>query len=915
MQALKKYFLLLLLFTFVKINATHIVGGEMIYDDLGAGKYRITLKVYRDCFNGVPPFDGMSGGTQAILTVREAANGALVGTYNIGLPTIINIPPTINSPCIQTPGGVCVEEGIYTYTINLPPKTGGYHVIYQRCCRNNSILNLNVPGNQGGTYYAKIPGPEQFSYNSSPRYKNFPPIFICNNINFTFNHSALDPDGDQLVYSLCPPFLGADGCCPTINGGVTGSSFCSNPPPFCPSSAPAPPFPNVNYSTGYSGSYPIASSPAFSINPVTGILTGKPNLQGQFVVAICVQEFRNGVLIDTHYRDFQFNIIPCIVSVVSNFPDQIQPCQGNTVSFTNQSASNLGSMVFHWDFGVASINTDTSNVVNPTYVYQDTGKYIVTLIANPGTQCTDTTKKIVYVYPPLNVNFNSHLKQCIVNNSFSFAVQGTYINATTFNWNFNSAATPSTATTLSVNNVTYNAPGLYFVKLLAKQFACRDSFIDTIRVFGKTKVQINKDPICEGSTISFTNQSIANLGPLNFHWDFGVPLINSDTSNLANPIYTYADTGKFIVTLITNPKTLCADTTKKQILVYPPLNINFNSQAKQCFINNAFNFAASGIFANTTTFNWDFTSAASPSVANTLIVNNVSFNQPGLYFVQLSAKQFACRDSFIDTIRVLKRPKALINNLGNLKCDPAKIAFVNGSYSDLPLSYLWTFSNGNTSTAFEPTQIFTPAGIYGVTLTVKTTSICIDTSMFSVSNITVNPKPYAGFTFSPQVTTIFDPDIFIYNKASNDVVSWNYTFGDGSGTIYPSEMHTYLEYGDYVITQIVNNKYGCYDTLPQIVKILPEFRFWIPNCFTPDGNLLNDNFMPIAIGIINYEFDIFDRWGEKIFSTKNPKQGWNGNYKGKECKQEVYVWRITFKNIVTEKNEVHYGHVTLLKNL
>ncbi len=749
MKALKKYTLLLLLFTFAKLNATHIVGGEMSYDDLGGGTYRIILKVYRDCFNGIPPLDGDNSLGQtsipAIITVRSCIGDLLIGTFDIGTPIITNIPPTINSPCIQTPGGICVQEGVYNYTISLPPTTGGYYIAYQRCCRNNSILNLTQPGGQGSTYYTKIPGPEVFAVNSAPRYKNFPPIFICNNITFTFDHSATDPDGDQLVYSLCAPFIGADGCCPSVTGGGPGASFCNNPPTVCPTEGSLLPYSSVNYASSFSGSYPIASNPAFSINPTTGVLTGKPNLIGQFVVGVCVQEFRNGILINTHYRDFQFNIVPCVVNVISDFPPQLQLCQGTTVTFTNQSSSNLGPMVFHWDFGVTTITSDTSNLTNPTYTYADTGKYLVTLVTNPGTLCGDTSQRFIYIYPPLDINFQQVNKQCLLNNSFNFFGQGNYINSTTFNW--------------------------------------------------------------------------------------------------------------------------------------------------------------------------DFTAAATPSAATTLTVNNVIFNQAGLYFVKLKAKQFACIDSFIDSVRVIQRPIAQINNLGTQLCNPAKVAFVNGSSSELPLSYFWKFSNGNSSTAFEPSQVFTPAGIYGVTLTVKTTSICVDSSVFAVSNITVNPKPLAGFTCSPQTASIFDPYITVNNRASGDVVNWKYTFGDGTESLLPSETHTYQNYGDYLITQIVSNIYGCSDTTEQIVKILPEFRFWIPNCFTPDNDLLNDFYMPIAIGVINYEFEIFDRWGELIFKTNNPKQGWNGNYKGKECKQDVYVWRITFKNVVSEKREIHYGHVTLLKNL
>jgi gliding motility-associated-like protein len=724
------YILFFVLVSFSKMLATHIVGGELIYDKLNDSTYRITLKVYRDCFNGVAPFDGVSNGATALLTVYDAAPN-LVGTYNIGAPVITNIPPTINNPCIQPPGGICVEEGVYTYTLTLPPKAGGYTIIYQRCCRNGTILNLVTPGNQGSTYYTHIPGPEVVVNNSSPRYNNFPPIFICNNLDFTFNHAATDPDGDQLIYSLCAPFEGLDPGCPSLGSGG------------CPTQAAPPPYANVNYASPYTGAYPIAANPAFSINPITGLLKGKPNLLGQFVVGVCVQEFRNGVLIDTHYRDFQFNVVSCIIQVASVFADQVQKCEGSTITFTNQSFGNV-PLSYVWNFGEPQTLADTSIFVNPTYTYQDTGKYTVTLIVNPGSPCSDTIQKDVHIYPPLDINFPPHTRQCLKGNAFTFSAQGVYMPQATFHWDFTSAATPSVST-------------------------------------------------------------------------------------LKNPA-------------------------------------------------------------------------------------NIVFNQPGVYFVKLVTKQLSCIDSFIDTVRIIPRPSAHINNLPVSQCDPAKVAFSNGSSSVLPVTYQWLFSNGNISFDFQPVQVFTPPGVYSATLIAITNSVCIDTSMYSISTITVNPIPKAGFSFSPQPTTIFEPDITFSNTAGEDVVSWQYTFGDGASSNFMNEIHTYQDYGEYPVMQVVANQYGCTDTLKDVVKILPEFRFWIPNTFTPDNNSLNELFMPVTIGVMNYEFEIFDRWGEEIFKTDDPQHGWNGFYKGKECKEDVYVWRITFKNIVTYKDEIHYGHVLLLKN-
>lgn len=716
----------------------------MIYDDLGSGNYRITLKVYRDCFTGLAPFDGAgANAAAAYITVYDASQN-LIGVFDIGAPVISPVPPAINNPCILTPNTVCVEQGIYTYTVNLPPLSGGYYIVYQRCCRNGTILNIVNPGLVGSTYYTHIPGPETVAFNNSPRFTNLPPIFVCNSLKFTFNHGATDPDGDQLVYSICSPFQGLDGCCPSLNSGapVGTSSSCISPPAFCPTEAPPPPYSPILFLPPYSSGYPIASNPAFSINPTTGVLVGTPNLNGQWVFGICVQEFRNNQLINTHYRDFQINVVTCSVTVLSVIPDQVSKCMGNTFNFGNQS---IGGTEFNWDFGDNTTNADTSHLVNPSYTYADTGSYVVTLITNPGKPCADTAQKTFYVYPPLDISFPPNLKQCFRGNAFNFSVTGVYLPQTTFNWNFSSAASPSTSTLLTPANITYTNAGKYYVKLIAKQFSCIDSFIDTVRIVG--------------------------------------------------------------------------------------------------------------------------------------------------------------------------RPIAKISNLPTSLCNPATVAFSNGSSSDLPLTYYWQFSNGNTSTLFEPTQVFTPTGVYGVTLTVITTSLCLDTNMVSVTNVTVNPSPYAGFTFSPQVTSIFDPEITINSTASSDVLHWEYLFGDGGWSVFPYEKHTYENYGNYVISQFVTNNFGCRDTIRQTVRILPEFRFWIPNAFTPDENLLNDYFMPIAIGVVNYEFDIFDRWGEKLFSTKNPKQGWNGFYRGQECKQDTYVWRITFKNVVTEKDEVHYGHVTLLKNL
>lgn len=737
--------LILLSFT---CKATHIVGGEITYDYLGNDKYRIVLKVYRDCSSLYPTadLDGTPNNPNpALLSVLNSSNETVL-IHTFGPPIVTKVPPAFSNPCIQTPTFVCIQEGVYIDTLELPPLAGGYVLIYQKCCRNASILNLVNSGQEGSTYYTHIPGPEDAPVNSSPRFKKFPPIYICKDVNFVFDHSATDPDGDQLVYSLCPPFTGADPCCPGIAVLPPNfpSSVCISPPASCPTVAAPPPYASVLFSSPYNGSYPIASNPAFSINPVTGQLSGTPTLIAQYVVGVCIQEFRGSKLLNTHFRDFQFTVVNCTVSVLGAIANFSQQCIGQDIQFTNQSINNSATPVYHWDFGVQGIDTDTSNVFSPFYSYPDTGTYVLTLLVNPGKACTDTLKKTIYAYPPLKIK--------------------------------------------------YDRP------------------------------------------------------------------------------------------------------------------------ERQCFTNNSFNFSAQGVYQPQSSFFWDFGNYASPANSTLKNQNGVSYSQSGLYFVKLKAQQFACRDSFVDSVRVLKKPRAKINNLQNGLCNPATVGFSNGSTSDLPLSYLWKFSDGKTSTDFEPTQVFTPAGAYTAILYIETQGLCKDTGISNVVTVIVNPRPVSKFNLTPTETSIFDPVVAVKSLASADVLSMTFNFGDGAVSQLLNDKHTYTYYADYTVTQKVVNGFGCVDSTSQIVRVLPEFRYWIPNCFSPDENGLNDFFMPVTIGVSNYEFMIFNRWGQNIFKSTTPEEGWNGKYEELECPQGIYIWKLSFKNIVSDKTEVHLGNVTLLRN-
>lgn len=354
-------------------NATHIVGGEMTYTCLGNNVYEIKLTIFRDCYNGEPWFDA-----PAAIGIFQNRTHTLVDSILIPLDSMLNdtLDPVLNNDCYVVPPNVCVHTTTYTKTVTLPFISGGYHLAYQRCCRNHTISNLIMPDDVGATYSIVIDSFALHTCNSSPVFNNWPPLYLCVNQPFEIDQSAIDPDGDSLVYKLCNPLTGATPTDPMPQP--------PNPPPYF----------SVPWLSPYGVNNQIGGTPFMKIDPVSGLLTGFPSIIGQFVIGICVEEYREGNLIGVKRRDYQVNIGVCEVTTAAFFAPAVQ-CKGLTVTFDNES---INSNNFNWFFNDPNNPNALSSLPNPSYTYSDTGFYQITLIAEPGTNCADTFSAPIQLY-------------------------------------------------------------------------------------------------------------------------------------------------------------------------------------------------------------------------------------------------------------------------------------------------------------------------------------------------------------------------------------------------------------------------------------------------------------------------------------------------------------------------------------
>lgn len=386
---------------FFKANATHIVGGELNYKNLGGNNYEIRLTVYRDCYVGVPPFDN-----PAYVGIFNSSN-QLLQTLTMTFRGLDTLPPTINDPCTIPPLDFCYEVTTYIDTVNLPPLAGGYQISYQRCCRNVNILNIVNPACVGATYYATIPGPEVVAVNSNPVIKFWPPPFICVDKPWVFDNSAIDYDGDSLVYELFMPYNGLTPDCPIVTLPVPSpaGTSCPNTVASCPPVPVNPPFNTIVWQAPYSTANMLGGVP-MQINSSTGLVTATPNLQGYFVIGIKVKEYRNGVFLSETKRDFQLIVKPCpsVVVAAAQAPQAI--CGTTTVSFANNSTGSAG-LSFNWNFGDLTTNADTSHIITPTYNYPGTGSYSVSLVAYVSNKplCNDTVVTVVSISNAFKASF------------------------------------------------------------------------------------------------------------------------------------------------------------------------------------------------------------------------------------------------------------------------------------------------------------------------------------------------------------------------------------------------------------------------------------------------------------------------------------------------------------------------------
>ena len=329
-------------------------------------------------------------------------------------------------------------------------------------------------------------------------------------------------------------------------------------------------------------------------------------------------------------------------------------------------------------------------------------------------------------------------------------------------------------------------------------------------------------------------------------------------------------------------------------------------------------FTVSGNCKNDTTQFYNLTTIPTGSVASwswQLSDNTVStsrnpshiYSAAGQFPVILSAtSDQGCTITVNDTVVIhpLPRPRFTTENI----CDRDSIQITDLTSGDFPIaSRTWTFSDGASYTSAAPRHVFPGPNHYLIGLNVEDSNGCEEDYF---AEMDVLPLPVPEFTVTPPDCEYFSSAKF--KSSSENYIDLQWLFGDGDSAITAFASHRYEEPGLYDVTLRLVSKDGCVDSLIKKVEVKDNFIIWIPNTFTPNGDNINDVFYPLVKGVKEFNMDIFDRWGKKIYVSDRLEVGWDGKVLGNQSQLEVYNYKI----VVTDYcDQIHsyIGRITALR--
>jgi len=571
-------------------------------------------------------------------------------------------------------------------------------------------------------------------------------------------------------------------------------------------------------------------------------------------------------------------------------------CYGFANQLIDLSNSTGGAIVSQlWDFGDSS-GLVTGDSVQHVYTHPitHTTDYLATLVVTDVNGCRDTIVKSVRVFPLPVPDFNMDTT-CFGNatdfTSLAYSTTGPLVY---YYWNFGDGSD-----TVDVTNPshTYTAYGIYPVKLIVRDIkGCVDSIVKVAAIDSLPTPLMHIEGFCAEDTTNFLDLSLPNGGQIeSYYWKFG----DGYYSTWQNPHHYYDSAGTYEVTLIVTNSRGCSDSVKQWIEIMPPIRVDYVFDTVCAGTPTSFQaFYTEQTGADVQTWSWDFgdgVSGQGQQVQNTYMIG-------GYYTAILTATdQNGCSKKVIKLVPVIPAPMDPVFFTQEFKFCKYDEGYVYVLYNQEDATIYWYDQPGGNLLGTGDTlwlgTMTNPTTVYALNVSSEG---CKNLAGFVPVNVHVNELPFLELVSDKPDNTAYLGQQVQFTAMPSLYPSYQfyingYEVSDSEENQYVTSM---LTDGDTIMARAYDG--ACYSPMDTIIfKILP-----IPNAFTPDGDGINDRFVP------GLDLEIVNRWGLKLYRGTD---GWDGRYKGEYVEPGTYYYIIHMPGPEnTEK--LLKGTVTVVRN-
>lgn len=831
-------------------KADHITGGEMYYtferSSGGQNLYKVTVKLFMRC-SSQRQFPNPT-----TISVFDKVTNVRIRDISVPIANVEDLHLDAPDKCITNPPQVCYRVGYYIFEVLLPPSPNGYLIVSQIVFRISGITNFTSSySNTGATYMAEIPGTSSAvgaDVNNSAQFTGTDLVVVCANNSFSYSFAAKDIDGDRLRYYFCDAY----------QGGSFGGGNASNPPEM-------PPYNPVPYEgLVFNGAMPLGNK--VKINEQTGMITGIAPGNGVYVVTVCVQEIRNGVIIATQRKDLQINITECSVAAASLLPEYQLCGRERSIAFTNLSNSPLIN-TYLWQLNSSNGETLFSSTAKaPSYTFQDTGIYNLKLFINRNKECSDSANSLVRVYPGFHPDFTMEGICFNKPTRFNDATTTVYGKVHSWYWNFGESNSSSENSVLQNPTYTYRSAGLKRIQLITTNTnGCIDTLVKSVSIVDKPPLQLafRDTLICINDTVQLKANSSGS-----YQW---TPVVHISNAATAFPKVSPRSTTTYFVRLDDNG---CINSDSVTVRVTDRVNLQVMKDTIICQGDTIQLKVNSDGFA----FQW----TPAENLDNAILKQPRAITQATTAY-SVTASIGGC--SHTEDVRVTTVPYPQVNAGNDTTICFQTSAVLKGATNGRDVVWSPATSVSN-NLALSPVAF--PAITTSYILSAFDNKGCPKPAHDTVL-VTVLPdiKPFAG-----RDTAVAIGQPLQLNAGEAFRYEWTPSFSLSATDIRNpvALFQTSSEGNRYKLRMF--NEAGCVDSAYITIKVFEKGpTVFVPNAFTPNGDARNDFLKPIAVGIQQMHFfKIYNRWGQLVYQSNTVGNGWDGKINGRLQETGVFVW-------------------------